>query len=71
MHERLKLIREECINESKIFSKGEINPDIDLFAIDNKVYKISDKLNRDMMRIGLMWLQEVQKPAYSFEKKKK
>ena len=42
--------------------------DYDLY---NKVYKISDKLNRDMMRIGLMWLQEVQKPAYSFEKKKK
>jgi len=41
--------------------------DYDLY---NKVYKISDKLNRDMMRIGLMWLQEVQKPAYSFEKKK-
>ena len=41
--------------------------DYDLY---NKVYKISDKFNKDMMRIGLMWLQEVQKPAYSFEKKK-
>jgi hypothetical protein len=42
--------------------------DYDLY---NKVYKVSDKFNKDMMRIGLMWLQEVQKPAYSFEKKTK
>ncbi len=42
--------------------------DYDLY---NKVYKVSDKFNKDMMRIGLMWLQEVQKPAYSFEQKKK
>jgi len=42
--------------------------DYDLY---NKFYKVSDKLNKDMMRIGLMWLQEVQKPAYTFEQKKK
>jgi len=35
-----------------------------------KVYRISDKFNKDMMRIGLMWLQEMQKPAYSYDKKK-
>jgi hypothetical protein len=40
--------------------------DYDLY---NKVYRVSDKFNKDMMRIGLMWLQEVQKPAYTFEKK--
>ena len=40
--------------------------DYDLY---NKVYRISNKFNKDMMRIGLMWLQEIQKPAYSFEKK--
>jgi hypothetical protein len=40
--------------------------DYDLY---NKVYKISDKFNKDMMRIGLMWLQEMQKPAYSFKEK--
>ncbi|MBN2367761.1 hypothetical protein JXC34_01985 [Candidatus Woesearchaeota archaeon] len=42
--------------------------DYDLY---NKKYRISDKFNKDMMRIGLMWLQEYQKPAYSFEDKKK
>ena len=47
-------------------SMGLIN--YDLYS---KVYKISDKFNKDMMRIGLMWLQEVQKPAYSFDKSKK
>ena len=41
--------------------------DYDLY---NKVYRISEKFNKDMMRIGLMWLQEVQKPAYSLKKKK-
>jgi hypothetical protein len=41
--------------------------DYDLYT---KVYKVSDKFNKDMLRIGLMWLQEIQKPAYSFEKKK-
>lgn len=41
--------------------------DYDLY---NKTYKISDKFNKDMMRIGLMWLQEIQKPAYSYEEKK-
>jgi hypothetical protein len=40
--------------------------DYDLYT---KVYKISDKFNKDMMRIGLMWLQELQKPAFSLEKK--
>jgi hypothetical protein len=42
--------------------------DYDLYS---KVYKVSDKFNKDMMRIGLMWLQEVQKPAYSYDEKKK
>jgi hypothetical protein len=42
--------------------------DYDLYS---KFYKVSDKFNKDMMRIGLMWLQEVQKPAYSFDEKKK
>lgn len=42
--------------------------DYDLYS---KVYKVSDKFNKDMMRIGLMWLQEEQKPAYSFEKSPK
>ena len=41
--------------------------DYDLYS---KAYKVSEKFNKDMMTIGLMWLQEVNKPAYSFEKKK-
>lgn len=41
--------------------------DYDLYE---KRYKISSRFNKDMMRIGLMWLQEVQKPAYSLKKKK-
>jgi hypothetical protein len=27
-----------------------------------KTYKISEKFNKNMMRIGLMWLQELRKP---------
>ena len=34
--------------------------DYDLYK---KTYKISEKFNKNMMRIGLMWLQEVRKPA--------
>ncbi|MBT3720438.1 hypothetical protein HN789_07110 [archaeon] len=41
--------------------------DYDLYG---KVYKISEKFNKDMMRIGLMWLQEVQKPVEKLNLKK-
>ena len=41
--------------------------DYDLYS---KKYKISNKFNKDMMRIGLMWLQEVQKPVYKIGEKK-
>lgn len=34
--------------------------DYDLYK---KTYKISEKLNKNMMKIGLMWLQELRKPA--------
>jgi hypothetical protein len=40
--------------------------DYDLYS---KMYRVSEKFNKDMMRIGLMWLQEVQKPAFMPEKK--
>ena len=33
--------------------------DYDLYK---KTYKISDKLNKEMIRIGLMWLKEMKKP---------
>ncbi|RJQ18211.1 hypothetical protein C4573_00630 [Candidatus Woesearchaeota archaeon] len=41
--------------------------DYDLYQ---KTYKISEKFNKNMMRIGLMWLQEVRKPAVSLKLKK-
>lgn len=34
--------------------------DYDLYK---KTYKVSEKFNKNMMRIGLMWLQELRKPA--------
>ena len=34
--------------------------DYDLYK---KTYKISEKFNKNTMRIGLMWLQELRKPA--------
>lgn len=33
--------------------------DYDLYK---KTYKISEKFNKNMMRVGLMWLQELRKP---------
>ncbi|MBU0756684.1 MAG: hypothetical protein KKF44_01345 [Nanoarchaeota archaeon] len=40
--------------------------DYDLYS---KKYKISNKLNKDLMRIGLMWLQEIEKPVYKIKSK--
>jgi len=34
--------------------------DYDLYK---KTYKISDKFNKEMIRIGLLWLKEMRKPA--------
>jgi len=34
--------------------------DYDLYK---KTYKLSDKFNKDMIRIGLLWLKELRKPA--------
>jgi hypothetical protein len=42
--------------------------DYDLYK---KTYKLSEKFNKNMMRIGLMWLQEFRKPAHPFAFKKK
>ena len=36
--------------------------DYDLYK---KTYRISDKFNKDMIRVGLMWLQEMRKPPRS------
>ena len=37
--------------------------DYDLYK---KTYKLSEKFNKNMMRIGLMWLQELRKPPLAF-----
>ncbi len=36
--------------------------DYDLYK---KTYRTSDKFNKDMIRVGLMWLQEMRKPPKS------
>ena len=38
--------------------------DYDLYK---KTYKISEKFNKNMMRVGLMWLQEIRKPPKEFQ----
>jgi hypothetical protein len=41
--------------------------DYDLYK---KTYKISEKFNKTMMRIGLMWLQEIRRPPQQMAVKK-
>ena len=41
--------------------------DYDLYK---KTYKLSEKFNKNMMRIGLMWLQELRRPPQEFRLKK-
>ena len=36
------------------------------FDLYKKTYKISEKFNKNMMKIGLLWLQEIRKPPISF-----
>ncbi|MBU1202066.1 MAG: hypothetical protein KJ583_05890 [Nanoarchaeota archaeon] len=42
--------------------------DYDLYK---KTYKLSEKFNKNMMRVGLMWLQELRKPPIRFALKSK
>lgn len=35
-----------------------------------KTYKISENFNKNLMKIGLMWLQEIRKPSFPFTVKK-
>lgn len=35
-----------------------------------KTYKLSEKFNKNMMKIGLLWLQELRKPPQEFTTKK-
>jgi hypothetical protein len=39
--------------------------DYDLYK---KTYKLSDKFNKDLIRIGLTWLSEMKKPPIKFKK---
>lgn len=41
--------------------------DYDLYK---KTYKLSEKFNKNMMRIGLMWLQELRRPPQALKYKK-
>ncbi|MBR9692800.1 hypothetical protein GOV07_02595 [Candidatus Woesearchaeota archaeon] len=41
--------------------------DYDLYK---KTYKLSEKFNKNMMKVGLMWLQELRKPPRDFIVKK-
>lgn len=42
------------------------------YNLYKKTYKLSEKFNKNMMRIGLMWLQELRRPPkiFTFKKKK-
>ena len=40
--------------------------DYDLYK---KTYKLSDKFNKEIIRIGLMWLQELSKPPFKLKKR--
>jgi hypothetical protein len=42
--------------------------DYDLYK---KTYSLSERFNKEMQKIGIMWLQELRKPAYSFSFEKK
>ena len=42
--------------------------DYDLYK---KTYKLSEKFNKNMMRIGLMWLQELRRPPQELRLKQK
>jgi len=41
--------------------------DYDLYK---KTYKLSDQFNKELIRIGLKWLQELRKPAHAIPDKK-
>ena len=45
--------------------KGMGLVDYDMYK---KIYRISDKFQNAMTRIGIMWAQEVKQPAYSLKK---
>ena len=38
------------------------------FDLYKKTYKLSEKFNKDLMRIGLLWLRELRKPPFAVKK---
>lgn len=42
--------------------------DYDLYK---KTYKLSDKFNKELIRIGLVWLKELRQPAHAYKEKEK
>jgi len=41
------------------------------YNLYSKTYKLSDKLNKELQKIGLMWVHELRKPPYITIKKSK
>jgi len=39
------------------------------YNLYSKTYKISDSFNKELIRIGLMWLKELRKPLFAIKKK--
>ncbi len=39
------------------------------YNLYKKTYKISDQLNKELLRIGLQWVQELRKPPLELKKK--
>src|SRR3989338_6934925 len=39
------------------------------FDLYKKTYRISDKFNKELIRIGLRWIKEFRRPAYAIKKK--
>ena len=37
------------------------------YDLYKKTYKLSERFNKNMMRIGLLWLQELRKPPVDYE----
>ncbi len=38
------------------------------YDLYKKTYRLSDKFNKELIRIGLMWLKELRKPPYSYKR---
>lgn len=41
------------------------------YDLYKKTYKLSDRFNKELQKVGIMWLQELERPAKSLNTKKK